>query len=202
MAAVALTMYLVFGTIVLGLRVAIQKIRTGRTGVVAIRGVKGRIERAVGVLSLLAMLLGALAPILELLGIVAPLGSASAGAARLAGFALYGLGLAGTFASQLYMGASWRIGVDAAERTALVTGGPFALVRNPIYTALLVGWIGIVLVDPNWVQLLAVATSFSGLELQTRCVEEPHLLRVHGAAYADYAGRVGRFLPALGKLRA
>jgi protein-S-isoprenylcysteine O-methyltransferase Ste14 len=35
------------------------------------------------------------------------------------------------------MGASWRIGVDPSERTDLVTGGAFALVRNPIFSAML-----------------------------------------------------------------
>ena len=39
------------------------------------------------------------------------------------------------------------------------------------------------------------------LELQTRFVEEPHLRRVHGAAYAAYAAQVGRFVPRVGRLR-
>jgi protein-S-isoprenylcysteine O-methyltransferase Ste14 len=33
-------------------------------------------------------------------------------------------------------GASWRIGVDPDERTTLVTSGPFAIARNPIFTAM------------------------------------------------------------------
>ncbi|WP_449060734.1 hypothetical protein [Planomonospora algeriensis] len=33
-------------------------------------------------------------------------------------------GTAATLAAQLAMGASWRIGVDSGERTALVTGDP------------------------------------------------------------------------------
>ena len=39
------------------------------------------------------------------------------------------------------------------------------------------------------------------LELQTRLVEEPYLRRVHGAAYEEYARRVGRFVPGVGRLR-
>ena len=31
-------------------------------------------------------------------------------------------------------------------------------------------------------------------------VEEPYLLKVHGSAYAEYAARVGRFLPGVGRL--
>jgi protein-S-isoprenylcysteine O-methyltransferase Ste14 len=146
------------------------------------------------------MLAGAAAPLAELAGAIEPIALLSVRAASLAGFLLYAIGLAGTFASQLYMGSSWRIGVDTAERTALVTSGPFAVVRNPIYTALLAGWLGIVLIDPNLIQLAALLTSLVGLELQTRLVEEPYLLRTHGDAYRSYARRVGRFVPALGRL--
>ena len=37
------------------------------------------------------------------------------------------------------------------------------------------------------------------IELQVRCVEEPHLREQHGPAYADYEARVGRFLPSVGR---
>jgi protein-S-isoprenylcysteine O-methyltransferase Ste14 len=30
-------------------------------------------------------------------------------------------------------------------------------------------------------------------------VEEPYLRTTHGPAYADYASRVGRFIPGIGK---
>jgi hypothetical protein len=39
------------------------------------------------------------------------------------------------------------------------------------------------------------------LELQTRLIEEPYLSRIHGEQDADYAARVGRFLPGIGRLR-
>jgi protein-S-isoprenylcysteine O-methyltransferase Ste14 len=38
------------------------------------------------------------------------------------------------------------------------------------------------------------------LELQVRIVEEPYLRQAHGATYDDYARRVGRFLPGVGRL--
>jgi protein-S-isoprenylcysteine O-methyltransferase Ste14 len=41
---------------------------------------------------------------------------------------------------------------------------------------------------------------FVAIELQVRAVEEPYLLQMHGDAYADYAVRVGRFVPAMGRL--
>jgi protein-S-isoprenylcysteine O-methyltransferase Ste14 len=39
------------------------------------------------------------------------------------------------------------------------------------------------------------------LEVQVRLVEEPYLLRTHGAHYAEYASRVGRFVPGFGRLK-
>ena len=33
-------------------------------------------------------------------------------------------------------------------------------------------------------------------------VEEPYLLRMHGAAYRGYAEGTGRFVPGIGRLRA
>lgn len=38
-------------------------------------------------------------------------------------------------------------------------------------------------------------------QIQVRRVEEPYLARVHGVAYETYAGRTGRFLPGIGRLR-
>lgn len=94
-----------------------------------------------------------------------------------------------------------RVGVQEGERTELVTGGPYAVVRNPFFAALLPAAVGFALLVPNVVALLALLALIVALELQTRVVEEPYLLRAHGATYADYAARVGRFAPAFGRLR-
>ena len=99
------------------------------------------------------------------------------------------------------MGRSWRIGVDPGERTELVTAGPFALVRNPIFAAMLPTALGLTLLVPSWVALAGLAGLIAALELQVRVVEEPYLLQVHGDAYATYAARVGRFVPGVGQLR-
>jgi protein-S-isoprenylcysteine O-methyltransferase Ste14 len=99
------------------------------------------------------------------------------------------------------MGASWRIGVDASEKTALVSAGVFGRVRNPIYSGMLLALVGLLLVVPNVVSLLALLATALGLEVHVRKVEEPYLLRVHGEGYRRYAGRVGRFVPGVGLLR-
>lgn len=55
--------------------------------------------------------------------------------------------------AQSGMGSSWRIGVDPAERTELVTGGVFAVVHNPIFTAMLAAQAGLAFAVPGAVAL-------------------------------------------------
>jgi protein-S-isoprenylcysteine O-methyltransferase Ste14 len=49
--------------------------------------------------------------------------------------------------------------------------------------------------------LAVVAQNLLALQIQTRLVKEPHLQRLHSRAYHDYAARVGRFLPLVGRCR-
>jgi protein-S-isoprenylcysteine O-methyltransferase Ste14 len=99
------------------------------------------------------------------------------------------------------LGDSWRIGVDESETTNLVRTGVFGWVRNPIFTAILTFALGVALVTPNVVAVIALALLFLSIELQVRLVEEPYLLGAHGDAYRGYTARVGRFLPGLGRIR-
>jgi protein-S-isoprenylcysteine O-methyltransferase Ste14 len=113
------------------------------------------------------------------------------------GLVLVLAGIALTFWAQLAMGASWRIGVDPAERTALVTAGPFAVVRNPIFSTMALTALGLTLMASTIGGLIAITTLAAALELQVRAVEEPHLVALHGPAFAAYAARTGRFVPRL-----
>jgi len=139
--------------------------------------------------------------VLDLIGVIEPIAALDGTAGHVTGVALAVGGIFLTFGAQLAMGDSWRVGVDPGERTDLVTSGPFAHVRNPIYSAMLPMVFGLVLMVPNVVVIAGFLALFVGLELQVRLVEEPYLLRVHGDTYAAYAARVGRFLPRLGLLR-
>lgn len=102
--------------------------------------------------------------------------------------------------AQRAMGRSWRIGVDQAETTELVTGGAFRLVRNPIFTALMMLQAGTAAMALTWLSLAGALLMFAACEIQARAVEEPYLLRRHRNAYRGYAALTGRFLPGLGRL--
>ncbi len=120
--------------------------------------------------------------------------------AKTLGVALFTLGAVGTLAAQGAMGTSWRVGVDESERTQLVIAGPFAVVRNPIFTAMISASLGMALMVPNTVALAAFASLVAAVELQVRFVEEPYLIRTHGDRYLDYASRTGRLLSGLGRI--
>ena len=85
------------------------------------------------------------------------------------------------------------------ERTALVTTGPFAFVRNPILSAVLATCLGLTLMVPTVVGLVGLALVVVANELLVRLVEEPHLRRVHGEE-VRHAATVGRFVPGVGRL--
>jgi len=200
MPELALGAYGVYLLVAFGLRTAVQLRRTGHTGFHGVGGRPGSVEWIAGVGFAVALAIGAAAPVLDILGVVEPVSALDGHGAHGTGVALFLAGLAATFAAQISMGDSWRIGVDPAERTSLVTRGAFRLVRNPIFAAMLPTSLGLALMVPSVVAFAGLVALFVALELQVRVVEEPHLARVHGDAYLRYARRTGRFLPGVGRL--
>ncbi|MGB2711647.1 MAG: isoprenylcysteine carboxylmethyltransferase family protein [Conexibacter sp.] len=201
MATLALALYVVYGVLTFGVRTLVQIRRTGSSGFHGVGGRPGSAEWFAGVGFVVALAIGFAAPLLALLDLVEPIAAFDTTVLHVAGAALAVAGIVTTFIAQVAMGASWRIGVDPAERTSLVTTGPFALVRNPIFAAMLPTAFGLTLMVPSWIALVGLAGLVLTLELQVRAVEEPYLLTVHGDAYASYAARVGRFVPGIGRRR-
>ncbi|MEX1364554.1 MAG: isoprenylcysteine carboxylmethyltransferase family protein, partial [Nannocystaceae bacterium] len=107
------------------------------------------------------------------------------------------LGVIRPVRAQLQLGDAWRIGVQQGERTELRTDGLFAWCRNPIFTAMLITALAMVVWVP--LSLPAWLALWAGLQLQVRFVEEPHLRRLHAEAYLEYAARTGRFWPGIGR---
>lgn len=200
MAELALGLYLLYLLTAFGLRSLLQYRRTGSTGFRGLGGRSGPAEWSAGGLFILALLLGLSAPMLQLLGAAAPLTALDTLAGRIAGLILALAGIAGTLTAQQSMGASWRIGVDREEATILVTGGTFALVRNPIFTAMIAAALGLALLAPNLVGVSGLLALSAAIEIQVRAIEEPYLMRTHGQTYRDYASTTGRFLPCVGRL--
>ena len=200
METMALAGYGVFFALAFGLRSWVHHRRTGSTGFVGLTGRVGSPEWLGGALFAVALVAAVAAPLLGLAGVLAPSPALDHPAVRAAGIVLWAVGVAGTLWAQFAMGDSWRIGVDEGARTTLVGRGPFRLVRNPIFTAMTIATLGLGLLVPNVVAAVAVVALVVALEIHVRLVEEPYLARTHGDAYLDYAGRVGRFVPGIGRL--
>jgi protein-S-isoprenylcysteine O-methyltransferase Ste14 len=201
MALAALILTIVFAILTVGVRAAIQARRTGTTGIHRFDREPGSPEgRASSVLALSFVLLG-LGPLLGVVGLLDPVAVLDSPTLRAVGVVLACAGVLLVFAAQLAMGDSWRVGVEEEDRTELVTGGIFAIVRNPIYTVTFLAVAGLALMVPNPVELLGFVVIVVAYELLVRWVEEPFLIQIHGDTYRGYAARVGRFVPGLGLIR-
>jgi protein-S-isoprenylcysteine O-methyltransferase Ste14 len=198
MPALGLALFALYGLLAVGMRMVVQLRRTGSTGLRGLHRGSGSMEWVCGVLLVAAMVLGIAGPALQLAHVVASVDALDGEVANVLGVMLAALGITITVVAQLWMGDSWRIGVDSSERTELVTHGPFAVVRNPIFAAMMPAFAGVALLAPNALSIAGAVVLVAALELQTRLVEEPYLLAVHGERYALYARRVGRFLPGVG----
>jgi len=200
-ADIALLLFAVFGVLGFGWRSWLQYRRTGSTGFHGTSGRIGSTEWTAGVGFVVALTVAVSAAILQRANVIQPIRILTTVWVQVAGIVVAMIGIAATVYAQLEMGDSWRIGVDERETTMLVRTGVFGRVRNPIYTAMFTFGLGIALVTPNLVACVGFVLLVSTIELQVRRVEEPHLLRTHGAAYRAYTASVGRFIPGIGLIR-
>jgi protein-S-isoprenylcysteine O-methyltransferase Ste14 len=194
----ALILYAIFGLVAFGWRTWLQWRRTGDTGL-RMHAKFGTMQWWAKLAFIAAILCGVAAPIAGLLGLD-PIAALDNNTAHLIGVVLAVLGIAGTALAQWQMGESWRIGVDESEHTGLVTNGIFGVVRNPIFTAMLITALGLTLMVGNVVAVAGLVALVLALQLQVRTVEEPYLLRTHPDSYGRYASAAGRFLPGVGRL--
>ena len=100
-------------------------------------------------------------------------------------------------ASKRALGRNWSLVARTRSDHDLVTWGPFAYVRHPIYSALFLWLIAMAVAFGHyWGLVLGVPLYWIGTILRIR--EEERLLRAQfGAEYEAYAKRVKRFLPGI-----
>lgn len=85
------------------------------------------------------------------------------------------------------------------EHAPLVTSGVYGFVRNPIYTGLMTGGLGLMLFGASVWHIVAWLALVVLLSVKTRW-EERMLVAQH-PDYREYGSRVGRFVPGVGRLR-
>ena len=113
-----------------------------------------------------------------------------------AGAGLTCAGLAFAVWARRHIGRNWSAIVTLKQDHELVTSGPYALVRHPIYTGLLAGFLGGAIALGQWRGLLAVAIVHLSLLSKYR-LEERWMAERFGPAYAAYRARVRALVPFL-----
>jgi protein-S-isoprenylcysteine O-methyltransferase Ste14 len=95
--------------------------------------------------------------------------------------------------AQAQMGKSWRIGIDTAHDTQLVTHGLFGYSRNPIFLAMRLNLLGLFLLVPDGFSLAIFLLSEALIGVQVR-LEEEHLRTKLGQTYLNYCSTVRRWI--------
>jgi protein-S-isoprenylcysteine O-methyltransferase Ste14 len=113
------------------------------------------------------------------------------------------LGLLLTIAGLLFacwaraiLGRNWSGVVQLKQDHELVEAGPYRHVRHPIYSGLLLAFLGTALMIGQWHALLALAIIATSFWRKLR-LEERWLGEYFGDAYADYMRRVKALVPGI-----
>jgi protein-S-isoprenylcysteine O-methyltransferase Ste14 len=94
------------------------------------------------------------------------------------------------------LGRIWASVFIAGRKDAeLVTRGPYAVCRHPLYLFSFVGGLGIGLATRSAALTLLTLGVLAVLHLRAAAMEERSLAARHGAAFADYRARVPRWWP-------
>jgi protein-S-isoprenylcysteine O-methyltransferase Ste14 len=110
------------------------------------------------------------------------------------GLIIVGFGI--TIWARQHLGQFWSSRVTLKVDHQLIQSGPYAHVRHPIYSGLLLAMLGTALFVGQWRELLGVALFFTAHWQKARR-EEALLTRQFGTDYEQYCGRTGALIPKL-----
>jgi protein-S-isoprenylcysteine O-methyltransferase Ste14 len=110
------------------------------------------------------------------------------------GIALTLAGLGVAIWARRYLGSDWSGRIAIREDQRLVRSGPYAIVRHPIYSGLVIAMIGTVVALGEWRGLLAVPLIITAYTLKIR-MEERWLLEEFGEEYTRYRREVSAIVP-------
>jgi protein-S-isoprenylcysteine O-methyltransferase Ste14 len=113
-----------------------------------------------------------------------------------AGIALTCAGVSVAIWARCCLGTYWSARVTLKEGHQLIRTGPYAYVRHPIYTGMLLGVIGTALVAGEWRGVIAVALLFAA-HSRKALREESLLTREFGDQYKAYRQSTGFLFPRL-----
>jgi protein-S-isoprenylcysteine O-methyltransferase Ste14 len=117
-------------------------------------------------------------------------------AVRWAGVALTCLGVALAIWARNHIGRNWSSKVTLKEDHELIRSGPYAKVRHPIYSGVLLGAAGTALVQGKWRDILGIGLIFLAHSFKAH-KEEALMTRQFGSEYDEYRKQTGALIPRL-----
>jgi protein-S-isoprenylcysteine O-methyltransferase Ste14 len=93
------------------------------------------------------------------------------------------------------LGRNWSVSLQMREGHKLITGGVYARIRHPMYTAFWLMALAQACLLPNWVAGFSGIIGFGTLYLLRVGPEEDMMVESFGEEYRAYMGRTGRLTP-------
>ena len=112
------------------------------------------------------------------------------------GIGVTACGMALAIWARSHLGANWSATITIRTSHSLVSTGPYARLRHPIYSGLLFAITGTALEQGEWRGLLALAIALIVWSIKAR-KEESWLRDEFGAQFEEYSQRTGFLLPRL-----
>jgi protein-S-isoprenylcysteine O-methyltransferase Ste14 len=112
-----------------------------------------------------------------------------------AGIALCVLGFGLAISARWYLGRNWGMPMSRKEQPELITSGPYAYIRHPIYTGLILAMLGSAIgVNISWALMLVPVGAYF---IYSARREEAAMLQLFPEQYAAYMARTGMLVPRL-----
>jgi len=111
-----------------------------------------------------------------------------------AGVAFVWIGIGLAIWARRHLGEYWSARVTIKEDHELITGGPYRMVRHPIYTGLLLAFVGLALARGEWRSILGVVIAAGAFWRKLR-IEERWMRQRFGDSYQTYSQRVAALIP-------
>ena len=112
----------------------------------------------------------------------------------LIGVLLTAAGLGFAIWARVHLGGNWSAEVTVKHDHELVGTGPYALARHPIYTGLLLAFVGTAAAIGEW--RAPIAAIIAGLSFWYKLgLEERLMVETFGARYEEYRRRVKALIP-------
>ena len=117
---------------------------------------------------------------------------------RWVGLGLGVLGLLLLVWVQHSLGRQFSATLQVRRHHNLVVTGPYRRMRHPMYSALILLWVGLAILSASCLIMLWVLAGVRGIVRDRAPLEEAMMLEAFGDTYRDYMRRTSRFLPRWG----